>query len=83
MASLFSSNKANIVSEIDVNKIAEVKKGIQTDVLQKGGLLDPNCCLSIVTDDRTLDLVMETSTERNKIVKGLKVILEGKNVKFV
>jgi hypothetical protein len=65
-----------------VGAIEEVKKGIHTEVLHKAGLLDPNCCLSIITEDRSLDLVFDSTSDRTKAIRGLKVILEGKNVRF-
>lgn len=79
---LFSSNASNKISSIDINAIEEIKKGVHTEVLHKAGLLDPNCCLSIITEDRSLDLVFDSSTDRTKAIKGLRLILEGKNVRF-
>ena len=70
------------VSSLPISTIKEVCKGVQTEVLGKAGLVDPQCCFSIVTDNRTLDLSVANLTERDRIVKGLQILLEGKNVRF-
>lgn len=81
--STFFGSKSDSASSISIDDITEVRKGVQTDVLSKGGLLDPGCCLSIITADRTLDLVVETVSERSKVIAGLQGILSAKAVKFI
>jgi hypothetical protein len=78
----FGGSKKEQISTVNLDDIKEVKKGIQTEVLHKGGLLDPNACFSIITAERTLDLVLESASDRNKVLTGLKVLLESKNVSF-
>lgn len=82
LGGLFTTKKATEIGTISLVDIIEVKKGVETEVLSKAGLLDPSCCLSMITTDRTLDIVLENSAERNKVFNGLKVLLEGKDVKF-
>ena len=36
------------VRSILVESIVEVRRGVQSAVLQRAGLVDPNCCLSII-----------------------------------
>jgi hypothetical protein len=60
-----------------LEEISAVKKGIETEVLQKSKrLLDPTCCLSLITKQRTLDLQFNNSQERNKMFRGMKGLLE-------
>jgi hypothetical protein len=66
-------------SNLYVDDIFAVKRGVQTSVLAKAGLLDPNCCLSLVTDDRTLDLQFPNVQERNKILRGLKALFASRD----
>lgn len=70
-------------SSIALDSIRSVCCGIQTEVLLKAGLVDPGCCLSIVTDSRTLDLTLANVTERDRIVRGLRIVLDGKSVPFL
>lgn len=67
---------AKETSHISVDDILEVRRGIQTDVLKKAGLLDPLCCFSIRTADRTLDLTMATPSARDMAIRGFQVLLE-------
>ena len=69
-------------ASIQLSSIREVCNGVQTEVLRKAGLVDPGCCLSIVTDARSVDIILANSTERDRIVKGLQLILAGRNVVF-
>jgi hypothetical protein len=86
-SSLFgnSSNKSKEVSAIAIDAICEVCKGVKTEVLRKAGLVDPNCCLSIVTADRTLDLAFACNADRDSVLRGLRSILQEypKPVKFI
>jgi hypothetical protein len=56
-----------------------VRKGIQTDVLLKGGLLDPNRALSLVTSYRTLDLVFNSNKDREAFLRTMAMLLEGED----
>lgn len=58
--------------------MTEIRKGIQTEVLFKAGLLDPACCLSFVTRERTLDLVFENSRDKELVLKAMAVLLESR-----
>lgn len=63
--------------------ITEVKRGVQTSVLLKAGLLDPSKCISILTDDRTLDLLLPSMEMRDKVFTALRSLLEDReSVKF-
>lgn len=68
---------------IAVDSIKTVYTGIRTDTMLRAGLLDPACCLSLITDARSLDLTLANATERDRLVRGLKLILEGKGVPFL
>jgi hypothetical protein len=63
-------------SSISLDSILEVRRGIQTDVLKKAGLVDPFCCFSIVTKDRTLDITMTSALARDMAIRGLQMLLE-------
>lgn len=81
---LFGGQQNKGPSSIPLEEIIEVRKGIQTDVFLKAGLIDPFCCFSIVTNARTLDLVLENQIERDKALRGLKALLINHNkVKFL
>lgn len=62
-----------------VDEVYAVKRGVQTEVLAKAGLLDPNCCLSLVTDERTLDLQFPNVQERNKVFRGMKALFAARD----
>ncbi len=63
-------------SSISLDSILEVRRGVQTDVLKKAGLVDPFCCFSIVTKERTLDLTMTSVLARDMAIRGLQMLLE-------
>lgn len=71
------------VKSIQIDDITEVCRGVQTDVLLRAGLVDPLCCLSIVTADRTVDITTENAFERDSIIRALQQILANKAVKFL
>jgi len=48
---------------------------VKTEVLQRAGLVDPNCCLSVVTANRSLDLAFASSVDRDNALRGLKAVL--------
>jgi hypothetical protein len=67
---------------IRLQDITEVRRGVESSALRKAGLLDPACCLSIVTDQvkdgkpRTLDVVFRDKVERDGFVRGVEIILQ-------
>jgi hypothetical protein len=62
-----------------VDDVYAVKRGVQTDVFARAGLIDPNCCLSLCTDDRTLDLQFPNAQQRNKVFRGLKALFSQRD----
>lgn len=89
IVSLFSkgggSRKSNAsnssgVSWINLSEIIELRRGIQTEVFMKAKLIDPSCCFSIVTPSRSLDLTLRSAVQRDRIVRGIRVILEQEGV---
>lgn len=80
---LFKSKDTKEVSYIECDSVIEVRRGIQTQVFMKAKLVDPRCCLSIVTDERTLDLALSTPSERDIVIKGLVALFEGTEVRFL
>lgn len=82
-SSLFATKDKKDVSYIECSSVIEVRRGIQTQVFMKAKLLDPRCCLSIVTEDRTLDLVLSSPSERDIVIKGLVALFENSDVRFL
>ena len=72
-------SKSRYTSSFAINDIVEIRKGIQTETLRKAKSLDPGCCLSVVTKDRSLDLTMKTSTDRDMVVRSIAAMLEKNN----
>lgn len=72
---LFGSPQQKAPSGIPLDAICEVCKGVKTEVLTRAGLVDPNCCMSIVTADRTLDLTLPSAVDRDNVIRGLRAIL--------
>ena len=70
-------------SSISVDTIKSVYTGVRTDVMLRAGSIDPACCLSLVTESRTLDLTLANATEHDRVVRGLRLILEGREVPFL
>ena len=60
---------------IKIGFINKVVKGIHTDRLLKAKLVDPACCMSIITNDRTLDLTLSSQHERNAFFATVKSFL--------
>jgi len=71
LTSVFAS-----AGNISVSDITQVLRGIHTDVLLKAKQLDPSTCLSIMTLDRSLDLVFDSSLIRDKTYKSLERIIQ-------
>jgi ribosomal protein L12E/L44/L45/RPP1/RPP2 len=74
--SFMRSSSSLLEKTLPLRDITEVRKGIQTDVLMKGGLLDPGRCVSLVTAYRTLDLVFGSQRDRELFVRSLIVLLD-------
>jgi hypothetical protein len=70
-------------SFVALDSLTSVYTGVRTDVMMRAGTQDPACCLSLVTDARTLDLTLANATERDRVVRGLKIILRNKAVPFL
>jgi len=62
-------------SSISLQDVQEVLRGVHTEVLLRAGMIDPSCCLSIVTARRSLDLQFANSIERDRVVRGLQILL--------
>jgi len=73
---LFRS-RSQLEKSIKMADITEVRKGVQTKVLLKGGLLDPARCLSIITANRTLDMVFSSTRERDLFHRTMSILLES------
>jgi hypothetical protein len=69
-------------STIALDGVKEVCRGVQTEVLLKAGLLDPTCCLSVLAEERVLNLAFSTPADRDSAFKCLQALLGGKQVKF-
>lgn len=73
-------------SNIALDSIKSVYTGVRTEVMVRAGAQkpqDPACCLSLVTDARSLDLTLANATERDRVVRGLKILLEDRGVPFL
>ena len=67
----------NMAPGIKIGYINKVVKGIHTGRLLKAKLVDPACCLSIITNDRSLDLTLNSQWERNAFFTNLKEFLNN------
>lgn len=80
-ASMFSrfargnSSKAKEPNYMPLASITEIKRGIQTDIMKKVGLVDPECCLSLCNDVRTLDLTFNSVEDRNYFIRSLQALM--------
>lgn len=88
LKNIFGNSKSDSdVKSIPLIDIREVHIGIQTSiVLNKAGLVDPLCCMSIIADYRTLDITFDTSRQRDAVVGAIQSILERlhiSNVQYV
>jgi hypothetical protein len=74
--SFFTSSKKNRNndSSIEISDITELRKGRNTEVLKKASTADPTKALSIITTERSLDIVFSTIRERDSILKVLETI---------
>ena len=77
ITSMFSKTVADEDSKcVFVQDICEVRKGIHTEVFRAArGAIDPYCCLSIHTSDRSLDLQLKTMRDRDLIFRAVQRIV--------
>ena len=68
------SGTTNAINLADVTKIS---RGLSTQVFLKAKQLDPLQCLSIITRDRTLDVVFASNQERDMAFKALQILFEN------
>lgn len=75
--SFFTSSKKDKDhdSSIKITDITEIRKGRNTEVFAKALTADPLKALSIITNERSLDLVFSTVKERDVIARALENIL--------
>jgi hypothetical protein len=67
------------VSSICLADIIEVRRGVQTEVLMKAGLVDPARSLSLVTASRSLDLVFDSKLDRENFARTVSILLEDRS----
>lgn len=76
LGSMFQSAEAR-KRGVRLADIREVRRGKQTDVFAKATLSeDPGCCVSIITTDRSLDLVLGSAWRRDEFIRSLQIIIE-------
>ena len=63
------------MSSIRLADVQEVAKGAQTDVLAKAEGIDPAKCFSLVTEQRSLHLVMASVQDRETMLRAIRVIM--------
>ena len=68
---------------IDVDDIAEVRPGVNSHAFSRAP--DPNtipvgCCFSIVGSERTIDVEVLSSAERDLLVQRFRLLIRGHNV---
>lgn len=73
---MFGLSKAASMSSIRLADIAEISKGCQSLVLERAVGVDPAKSLSLVTADRSLDVVMANTQDRDTVLRALRVIME-------
>ena len=60
---------------VAMSDITEVRKGVQTEVMLTAHMVDPYVSLSIVTEERTLDMTFDTHAMRDLVLRALRVLL--------
>lgn len=55
--------------------ITEIKRGVQTDIMKKVGLVDPECCVSLCNVERSLDLTFDSPEDRNYFIRSLQALV--------
>ena len=88
--SVFSRLKGPQESKsIKLEHITEVRRGVESAALRKAGLVDPLCCLCVVTNQekdskpRALDVVFKAKGERDAFVRGLEIVLQASGLSTV
>ena len=66
-------------SSISLTDVIEVRRGVQTDILMKAGLVDPGRSLSLITPYRSLDLVFADKVERENFARTISILLEDRD----
>jgi hypothetical protein len=73
--SFANKNAHQISSRMSLASITELKRGVQTDLMKKVGLVDPECCLSLCNAERTLDLTFESLEYRNYFIRSMQALV--------
>jgi len=73
---MFGLSKAASMSSIRLADITEISKGCQSLVLERAVGVDPAKSFSLVTADRSLDVVMANTQDRDTMLRALRVIIE-------
>ena len=71
----FKTKDLNSNSAMPLESIIELKRGIQTDIMKKVGLVDPECCLSIWSSQRSLDLTFDSAEDRNYFIRSIQALV--------
>ena len=74
------SYRADEVKRVPLESIIRVMRGVHTDVFRAAGLIDPLCCLSIETADRTVDIQFPSVIQRESCFKALRAIIEDNSL---
>lgn len=73
-----SKNGQRSNQSLDLNLVKDLEMGIVTSVLKKAGKkykMDPEACVSLVTPDRTLDLELTDSIQRDWLISALNPVI--------
>ena len=62
-------------SRMALQSINEIKRGIQTDIMKKVGLVDPACCVSLCNEVRSLDLTFDSPEKRNYFIRAIQALV--------
>ena len=62
-------------SGIYLDSVTEIMRGVQTDIMRKAGLVDPECCVSLCTAERSLDLTFPSVQERNMFIRAVNALV--------
>ena len=75
--STYEDDYKKMAEGIKISDITKVQRGIHTDVLFNATLVDPVCCLSIITPSRTLDLAFQSNLARNDFFRTIKQLISS------
>ena len=90
-----TNSKDDSYRRISIKSIMKIQKGLQSDIFYttnslngngrqfKFKNLDAHCCLTIVALNRTLDIKLSTSIERDRVVRALSILLHSYKVDTV